>query len=225
MRRLLPVLGREGERAKPRAVDWAIWGCPTSRKRKLEVTFHDISFGLFAEAIADNREAEEVFGSVLDRRVTRVTGWDEPRVEVGEAAWAALRAVESEFENHAYAVAQELSSAEWLWYLRRARFLFEGHNDLTSTAPYMAAIAESIGAASAALPRESIVPKPALMYPIDNKSALAVLRLAALAARLYSVQGRLRWVGKGSPIRSEPAFVRRTTPSRCSGFRVRIATP
>jgi hypothetical protein len=187
-------------------------GCPTSRKKNLEVTFHDISFGLLAEAIADNHEAEAVFGSIVDRRVTRVTGWDKPRVEVGDAAWLALCAVESELENHAYAVAQELSSAEWLWYLRRARFLFEGHNNLASTAPYMAAIAESIGAVSAAPPRGSIVPKPALMYPIDSKSARAVLRLAALAARLYSVQGRLRWAGKGSPIRSEPGWLPMSDP-------------
>jgi hypothetical protein len=174
------------------------------RHRKPRITFEDVSFPLLAQAIAANDAQAATFGDVLDRRVAAATGWDGHRVEQGEAAWTALVGVEESLEGYAYSVAQTISSAEWLWYLRRSRWLFEGHNELPTTAPYMAAVAESIGALSATPTRSPTTPPPRVMYPIDDRTAQSVLRLFAVSERLYSLHGALRWAGKGSAIRSRP---------------------
>ena len=68
------------------------------------------------------RRAAEYMSAVVTRR----TGWDKPRTEVGEPASLAMRDVEMALEDFAYAIAQELSSDEWLFFLRQAPYLFKG---------------------------------------------------------------------------------------------------
>lgn len=69
---------------------------------------------------------------VLERRAIQATNWDRPRQESGAAAWLVVKDLESELERRASVIAQEVSSAEWLFFLRRAPWLFDGYEPLGS---------------------------------------------------------------------------------------------
>ena len=79
----------------------------------------------------------EQFGKILMRRVTQATGWDEPREESGRAAWLALEELQKRLEGHAYSTAQDMPSAQWLWYLRRLGWLFEGRTQYPASGETM----------------------------------------------------------------------------------------
>lgn len=94
-----------------------------------------------------------------------------------------------------------MPSAEWLWYLRRSRFLYEGINYLGTTAPYIAAIAESASAWSIISGSPKNDPNGLTWgYPLTPEAAQKVMRLYALACLLYDSHSALRWAGKGASI-------------------------
>jgi hypothetical protein len=137
---------------------------------------------------------------VLERRAVRATGWDRPRQEVGESAWLSLVALESELEKRASLIAEELASAEWLFFLRAVPSLFDGHDQLGSG--YLITIAESVSALSSMRPRAYDVPKPLVAFPIEPLPVAALHRLGGAAYLLGNVQNVLRCAGKGSIVRS-----------------------
>jgi hypothetical protein len=185
----------------------------TKHRGNRPVVAIDASFLLLRKAVTDEKAEGEQYDAALMRRVLRATGWDRPREQSGQAAWEALVAVEEALMSYATAVAQELSSAEWLWYLRRIEPIFTGINSLASTAPYTAAIAESISAMSATPARPAIQSGQFRTYPIDRRAALSILRLAVISIRLYEIHARLRWAGKGAVIRSVEGNMPREVPT------------
>jgi hypothetical protein len=128
----------------------------SKHRDKTSVVAYDVSFPLLRKAVVDETAAGQRYDAAVMSRVLRTTGWDRPREESGQAAWEALVAVQEALMGYAMAVAQELPSAEWLWYLRRVEPLFRRINSMASTAPYTAAIAESVSAMSATAARPSV---------------------------------------------------------------------
>jgi hypothetical protein len=132
--------------------------------------------------------------------VTRRTGWDRPRLETGESAWLAMRELEVALENFAFAVAQEASSVEWLFFTRQAPYLFVDHDPIPEG--YLTSHAETISALSAKQTGRPIAgPGTYRGYQIDQGS---MHRLAAVAFLLAQAQNLLRCAGKGCVIASRP---------------------
>jgi hypothetical protein len=149
---------------------------------------------------------------VLERRALQASDWDRPRQESGAAAWLALRALESELETRASAIAQEVSSAEWLFFLRRAPWLFAGYEQLGSG--YLISIAESISALSQKAPKDSEAALPLVAYAFEPALIGSLHRLGGASYLLGNIQNMLRCAGKGSTIKS-----------RMNGFPIKLADP
>lgn len=164
----------------------------------------DLSFGQLRESI----QAESNYGSEAEHElaatVVAATGWDGDRREQGEAAWNALLEVERDLEERASAIAQEFSSAQWLWYLRRASWLWYRLNLTATTGPYVGHVAEAASAWSTTPTPDVPGIGKQLVFPTDAATARAVLRMRAAAVLLYDVHGSLRWAGKGAPILARP---------------------
>ena len=177
-----------------------------TKKRRIgkEVVFHDLTYDLMLGAVREVVPRAVAYDDERIRRVLVKTDWDRPREETGEPAWAALVQVEDELENLAYMLAQEFSSAEWLWYLRRIEWFFHTINDNPTTAPYVQALSESIAAMSAKSAPGLTKSGMFLTYPIEPSIAFTVMKLATLAAQIYQNQGSLRWAGKGAKIKAVP---------------------
>jgi hypothetical protein len=189
------------------------YGDMNKNRRRQPVIATDTTFALLRQVVADELDEGQRYDAAVMRRVLRVTGWDKPREESGQAAWEALVAVEQALMSHAVAVAQELSIPEWLWYLRRVEPLFRGINSIPSTAPYTAAIAESVSAISATPARPMIESGPMTLYPIDRAAGSSIWRLYTVSRRLYEIHARLRWAGKGAVIRSVEDDMPKETPT------------
>lgn len=169
---------------------------------------------LLASAM-NSRDARKQGGRdarVLERRALQVTDWDRPRQESGAAAWVALRDLETELERRAFAIAQEVSSAEWLFFLRRAPWLFAGHEPLGSG--YLISIAESISARSQTESKDSEAALPLVAYAIEPALIGSLHRLDGVSYLLGNVQNVLRCAGKGSTIKA-----------RITGFPVPLPDP
>ena len=158
------------------------------------------------EARAAGQQAYEYIVATIARR----TGWDKPRTESGEPAWIAVREIELEIENFAYAIAQEASSAEWLFFIRLAPYVFMGHEPDASFG-YLTSHAETISALSAR-PTGKSIPAPGNYrgYQIDPGS---MHRLGAVALLLAQVQNLLRCAGKGCVVTSRPGSLPGVVPN------------
>ena len=172
----------------------------------------DLLLGL---ALASETHAEEGqrFTTFLTNQILRRTGWDRPRTESGEPAWLALVALEEELENHAYAIAQRLSSVEWLFFIRRVPWFIAGYDIPMATEGYATAIAESITALSATRPRPSEAALPLVGYPIDKELVTSLVRLRAAALVMQNVHAALRCAGKGAIITSREGLTPATVPN------------
>ena len=121
-------------------------------------------------------------------------------MEQGEAAWEALCELRQELERQALATVREAPSSAWLWYLRRARWLWSDINDMPTTAPYVAYLAEALSSRSDAAEPAPMLDQGFLSYPIDPVVAARLMRLRAAAALLYHTHAALRWAGKGAEV-------------------------
>jgi hypothetical protein len=137
---------------------------------------------------------------VLERRAIDAANWGRPRLESGLAAWLGLRELETELERRAFAIAQEVSSAEWLFFLRRCPRLFSGYEVLGSG--YLTSIAESISALSMKPSRTSEAALPRVAYSIEPSLIGSLHRIGGASYLLGNLQNVLRCAGKGSVIKS-----------------------
>jgi hypothetical protein len=111
-----------------------------------------------------------------------------------------LADLESELEKRANQIAQELSSAEWLYVLRRVSWLFEGRGPLSSG--YLMTSAESISARSRKSPRPFEVVPPWVTYTVDDATVASIHRLGAATLHLGNLQNLLRCAGNGSTVKA-----------------------
>jgi hypothetical protein len=111
-----------------------------------------------------------------------------------------MRDVEMALEDFAYAIAQELSSDEWLFFLRQAPYLFKGYEP-AMTWGYLASHAETISALSAkpASHSESLLPGY-VAFGMDASLFSSMHRLGAVSYLLGLTQNLVRCAGKGSVI-------------------------
>jgi hypothetical protein len=158
-------------------------------------------------------EAGRRFAESLTSQILHATGWDRPRIESGEEAWLALLKLEEELENHAYGIAQRLSSSEWLFFLRRVPWFFTGFESPSDTGGYATTIAESITAWSATRPRPSEAALAWVAYPMDQALVTSIQRLRVAAFLFQSVQAVLRCAGKGAVITSREGLTPGTVPN------------
>jgi hypothetical protein len=163
---------------------------------------NDPAFAALRIAMASEQSWGEQFGKTLMRVTTHATGWDQPREETGQAAWQSLEELRERLEGHAYWIAQDLASAQWLWFLRRIGWLFEGRGvEYPASGQTMEEIAESISDLSAT---HQQAPNAALPFPyrVDQKVARSLWKLNVVSTLLWGVAVRLLWVGKGASIRA-----------------------
>lgn len=169
---------------------------------------------MLLEALYDRgREARSGAEVALASDVLGGTGWDSDREEEGAAAWDALVQVEATLERRAHEVAAPMASQEWLWYLARARPIWEGQNHIPTTAPYLERLAEAASAFSIAQPRPWVVENDQMRLPIDEGVVDRIWDMAALAGALYDNQSSLRWAGKGARIVAAPGRMPKPRPS------------
>jgi hypothetical protein len=182
---------------------------PRPDDRSAAVREHDALIGasqlrtvaLLADPSA--RAVGQLHANYVIADVTRRTGWDRPRLETGESAWLAMRELEVALENFAFSVAQEASSAEWLFFIRQAPYLFVDHDPIPEG--YLTCHAETISALSAKQSGRSIAgPGTYRGFQIDQGS---MHRLAAVALLLAQAQNLLRCAGKGCIIASRPKML------------------
>lgn len=169
-----------------------------------------LGLALVSETYAEEGER---FTTFVTNQILRRTGWDEPRTESGEPAWLSLIALQEDLENHAYAVAQRLSSPEWLFFLRKIPWFIAGLGVPMPTEGYATAIAESITALSAKRPRPSEAALPFVAYPIDKELLTSLVRLRAITLVMQNVHAALRCVGKGAVITSREGLTPTTVPN------------
>jgi hypothetical protein len=143
------------------------------------------------------------FGRTLMDRTIQTTGWDVPREETDLEAWLALEELQKRLEIDARAIAQELPSAQWLWYLRRLSWLFAGRTEYPASGETMEEIAESVSSLSSA-PHPTSVVGMLFLYPIDQEVARSLWRLNVVSTLLWGIAVRLLWVGKGAALRAVP---------------------
>jgi hypothetical protein len=103
-------------------------------------------------------------------------------------------------ELRASAIAQEVSSAEWLFFLRRTPWLFKGYAVLGSG--YLTTIAESISALSKKQPSKSATALPMVAYAIEPELIASLHRIGGASYFIGNVQNVMRCAGKGSTIKS-----------------------
>jgi hypothetical protein len=183
----------------------------------------DLTTPALSEAVETEASLVVEYEKALRVELLRDTGLDRPAWIQGEEAWRELARLHGALEYRTREIAQELSSAEWLWYLRRVPWLFEGRNSLASTAPYIKAVAEaaSVFSTKPAPPSGS---EGQLLYDMGPQAARSVLRLFVAACFHYDLQSALRWVGKGAPVQCSkdrsPHAARRPEPSLAQSVRL-----
>ena len=169
------------------------------------IIYPDLSFADLRATVISQFDDGQQFGQKVLHRALRAADWYRPREERGPAAWAAMAKLEEQLENRAYAIAQDLSSSEWLWYMRRVEWLFTAipvPPPMVPNPSYTMAIAESVSALSAAATKGSSTPIPRTTYPTGRDAAASVLRMHAVSVLLANTQATLRWAAKGAAVRA-----------------------
>jgi hypothetical protein len=177
--------------------------------------FVDWSGGVVEHAVRIDSSRSDSASEVLRRALRRLPlahpaqGTGSLR---GEAAWEAAAGFHNALLETTMRLVNDLSSGEWLWYLRRWGDPFE-INALSTTGPYCQRLAETITGRSRArgpaLPRSESV-----LLDLGDTRIRKICRLRDAVILLYETHSLLRWAGKNSEItfrvRSRPAW----TPSQ-----------
>jgi hypothetical protein len=127
-------------------------------------------------------------------------GGETRRGVVAEEAWTLIERTHEAIVESVQPVLNEMSSAEWLFYLRRVAPQFDEINELLSTGPYTRRIAEALSTRSTTPPSEPVIRDGLLSFGIGPAGALALATLIRVAADLYELQSFARWTGKGATL-------------------------